>query len=967
MRSFRKYWKWWTFPLTALAASAIWFCDPGSSLNPAAPGAGNGKVPLVSATISQATILPDTDTATVHVIVTDSATGDPLSGATVLFNTGLFTLLDATGTSPLQLDTVPAGGAFAFKLVSGNPGAGQVVITVLNGNIKRTDTVKVFVTERPVAPLVSLVYASQIKETDTAKVTVTVLDSVNAMPLQDALVAVSSSFFKILKAGSSDTLTSDTTQSDGTLQFRVLASDSGSGNITVHVTTAAGKQHTTNFTITVTGNPTVDRSRNMVFTVLKPTLKADGSDATQLKVVVKDANNNPMVGEKIVFTATGGLVLPQAVTDSFGTAYGTLVSERANKTVVVTATLVLPDGSSSLTAQQSVTFSGVTVSINTSKKVAMRDSVVTVTFAFLDANSSPMSGDTLDISAADVYRGFGQRLSSSPAVDSELVVADNRGQYQTTVTSQSAGSVIIQANGLGAQDADTIVFTNNSMTLSASKSSIVGNGQDQATLTANLVDGSGNPINSAQLKWTTTFGNFTTTPFTSTSNGKSSIVLQSPNGSGIATVDVEAQDASGALIASGTITVRVTALPVHKLVLTVSPDNIAVKIGQATMTAVAYDSADNVMTGVLIGFRMIKGAGGGDEVISPPAAYTLSGVAQATFTAGGVISLYQGVKLAAVALSIAGNDTLVIASSDTLGVTVSGPPAKVSIGANINKGVNPDDGTFALPVAAVVTDINGNLVADGTPVNFGVIPIAANILQTKNFIYTDTWPYYAFNTDTTLIPLPWTDYNNNGKLDPGEPASFYNSNNPARGEDKDGNGVINFPPETFADLNGDGVWTQANAEPMIVHNVTDSVGRFVSAETTFVDYNHDGLRESMEPFYRNGFIYVDSSLIKYLPSDSSYRPFIPGVTPPCKCAGQTDANGNLYEITYFDSPYNHPFPGDVAVGIDKQTGTLAGKALTKITYVQTDAWIVSVRVTAESNGIRSYVDILPLPKIKEGN
>src|SRR5690606_19448813 len=239
-------------------------------------------------------------------------------------------------------------------------------------------------------------------------------------------------------------------------------------------------------------------------------------------------------------------------------------------------------------------------------------------------------------------------------------------------------------------------------------------GTDQVTLTATLTKEDNSAIPNAELRWTTTFGTFTSTPFTTTSgDGKSTLVLKSPKGSGLALVNVEAYAVSGAnrtLQASGNLNIPVKALKVARLELKVTPDNIPVKTGETRLVAQAFDSAHNVMSGVLVSFRMVKGAGGGDEVITPPIDYTKAGQAEATLKAGGVISLYRGVKLAAVALDISNGDTLIIASSDTVGLTISGPPHRISVGVNILKGENPNDGTFALPTAAVVTDVNGNLV-----------------------------------------------------------------------------------------------------------------------------------------------------------------------------------------------------------------------------------------------------------------
>jgi hypothetical protein len=602
-----------------------------------------------------------------------------------------------------------------------------------------------------------------------------------------------------------------------------------------------------------------------------------------------------------------------------------------NRTVVVTATLE----KTGATAQQSVSFDGVNITISPSKRVLMKDSVNSILFELKDGGNVPMSGDSVEIVAKGAFKGFGQG-----GLDSMVVVTDTKGQFRTFITSDREQSIIVQARALGAKSQDTVSYTTNVMSLTLSKQSIDGNGKDSVVVSASLKNGNNQPMQGIELRWTTTFGVFTTKPFTSTDgNGNSSIIMRAPHGAGMAIINVEAYSSGsilGSLRASGNVGLAVKGLKVHKLVLKVSPDNIPVLIGETRMVAQAFDSANNYMTGVLVGFRMIKGAGGGDEVISPPVDYTKAGQAEASFKAGRVISLYRGVKLAAVALDIVNGDTLIIASSDTVGVTISGPPSRISIGVNILKGENPNDGTFSLPTAAVVTDINGNLVADGTPVNFSTTPISAYYWGVSWKPINDP-PYYTLDGDTTWYELPWTDYNNNEKLDADEGISDYSvaRNRPARGEDKDGNGVIQIGPDPFVDINHNGIWDAVNAEPFVQSPITDTTGI-----QHFVDFNEDGVRQSAEPY-------------------SDYNG--DGV---CSCTGQRDAAGNLYEISYFGSTPNHPFPGEVSVGIPRQVPTGAGKSTTKITYVQSMARHVEVRVTAESNGIRAYVDVI-LPIVKD--
>jgi hypothetical protein len=915
-------------PSLALSALALMFCEPGKSLDPA-PGNGGtgdaGKVAAIEVSSAPTSVLPG-DTAAVEIAVTDSSTGNPLKGAKLSVSSTQFTILAASAAKAFDVDSLPDDGKVSFRIASNTPGNGTVNVRVTSGSKIRSKSISVIVTEKPVAPKVVESLPNKVAVKESTLVSFTVVDSALQKPLSNAVVTVSSGLYTILDPKTKDTLSTDTTGTDGKASFRVYTATNGggAGTLTVKVKTAAGLQRTVTYTLATYEDSAQDRPRKLVFTALRSSLRADGTDSTELRVLIKDDNNNPMPGEKIRFTATGGVVRGEATTDAWGVASTVLRSERVNKTVVVTATLE----KTGATAQQAVAFDGVNIVISPSKRVLMTNNLNSILFELRDGGNVPISGDSVEIVAKGAYKGLNQA-----GKDSVLVVTDTKGQYRASVTSTTSQDIIIVARALGARAEDTVTFTSDVMSLATSKASISGNGQDQVTITATLKKGDGSAIPNAQVKWTTTFGSFASKPFTTTNgSGVSSIVMNAPLGSGLAVVNVEAQDGSGKLLASGNTTVRVTALKVARLDVKVSPDNIPVKVGETRITATAYDSANNYMTGVLIGFRMIKGAGGGDEVISPPIDYTQAGQAEATLKAGGVISLYRGVRVAAVALDVNGTDTLVIASSDTVALTISGPPHHISVGVNILKGENPNDGTFALPTAAVVTDVNGNLVADGTPVNFSTTMTGAYYWGLSWTSISDS-PYYLLG-DTAWYSLPWTDYNDNGRLDPGEAPSAYNPSKPARGEDMDGNGYILEGTDPFVDINHNGIWDSVGAEPSLQVPIGDTTGR-----TYFVDFNKNGIQDSREP---------------YTDVDHNGK---------CDCAGQRNANGDLYEVNHFGYPYNHPFPGGASVGIPRQILTEAGKAVTKVTYVQSMARMASIRITAESNGITATVDaILPIVK-----
>jgi hypothetical protein len=921
-------------PTVMMMALALMSCEPGKSLDPTpavVTPSGADKNAVIEVVSAPSSVLP-TDTASIEIAITDSA-GSALKGAKLSITSTQFTVISASSAKVFDLDSVPDDGKVSFRAFSSSPGNGTINVRIIAGTKVTTKSIALIITEKPVAPKIIEALPKTVAAKETTLVVFTVVDSLLEKPLANAVVTVSSSLYSIYDPKTKDTLTTDTTGNDGKVSFRILTSASGgAGTLSVKVKTAAGLTRNVTYSLAVSEDTVKERPRNMVFTAMRSSLRADGTDSTELRVLVKDDNNNPLPGEKLRFTSTGGVVKAESTTDAWGVANTILKSERVNKTVVVTATLE----KTGATAQQSVSFDGVTITISASRRVLMKDSVNQLVFELRDGGNVPMSGDSIEIVAHGAYKGFAQN-----GKDSLLVVTDTRGQYRTNITSQEARDILVIARGLGTKTQDTVTYTNNVLTLSSSRQAITGDGIDQTSVTASLKNGSNAPIVGAELRWTTTFGTFTTAPFTSTDGtGKATIDLKSAQGSGLATINVEAYTKSGTsrtLLASGNMSVQIKALKVARLVLKVTPDNIPVKTGETRLIAMAYDSSNNYMAGVLVGFRMIKGAGGGDEVITPPVAYTKAGQAEAVYKAGGVISLYRGVKLAAVALDISGNDTLVIASSDTVGLTVSGPPHRISIGVNILKGENPDDGTFALPTAAVVTDVNGNLVADGTPVNFSTTPIAA-MYSGATYTTTNEWPYYTLG-DTIWYRLPWTDYNDNMKLESDEEVSAYDltRSRPYRGEDRDGNGVINIAPETFIDINENGVYDSRNAEPLVQVPPGDTTGR-----QSFVDFNRNGIRDTAETFFD-----YNGDLI-------------------CQCTGTRDPGGALYEMSHFGSAPGHPFPGEVSVGIPRQVPTASGKATTKITYVQSMARHVAVRVTAESNGIRAFVETdLPIIKSDE--
>jgi hypothetical protein len=975
----------------------LWSCDPGGALDLSTNGGQDTSVvdlPYISYSNWPYSVEKDS-TVELEVLLLDSATrSEPLADTRLVISVkdaGAGDIANTSGETTGSFTTTQDGIA-VFRFTPSLEGQQVIVVSVLDsaGDQMYSGERGIFVTltETPVeagvlreVPFVSYINWPASAVLDSAiELDIILLDSATrskALSNIEINVSLLPSSYGVIADTSGLKTGRFVTSDEGTVRFQFIPTQLGHPEIGVVVLDSIGTVVLSQYRpLSVTEDPVEDNvTKLMSLEVLNPIINADGTSKSTLKVTVKDELNHPLRDVEVKFSATGGIVVESAQTDDEGEALGWIKSERRNKTVYVTATVT--SHGQNLSETQSVVFSGIQLSVIPGQPVVEVNKPDTITVSLKDAGGREITNDTVVLKISD-----GLTFEDGDE-DSLKVLTDSYGQFRTWVSSDEAGQTVIRAIALGAQASAVIGFTNNTLSISKDKASLPGDGSSTVTLTARLKDGSNRAIEGARMKWNTSFGSFVQSPITSTdASGESSIEMLSPEGSGTSIVSVEASIEDG-IIASGRTSIEITALRPHRLEVSVSPDNIKVNVGETTLRVHAFDDKGNILNGLLVGFKMVKSAGGGDETIVTPTAYTENGSASTVFRAGSVISSYQGVKFTVVALDVDGNDTTILASSDTVSLTISGPPAFVSVGANIDKGINPEDGTYSLPIAAVVSDINGNLVADGTKVNFSLVPsgyypnyndaymwwgpvdiLGMSIYRTFE-IYGDNFGDYL---DYVVIErplvayLPWTDYNNNGVLDEDEEGI---GGRPQRGEDLNGNGVIEVPPERYYDLNGnlrretgtcpdasvpDAQKTSAQwkacdfAEPFLGYRLVSIVQGdtlVYQNEPVFVDYNGDGYWDKEE-------FYIDENGNGF-----------------CDCYGSTDTAGNYlyYEFNFEGGPTagDPPLPYGKGGGVTDVVETFEGKAVQVITYPQTDAVRIQVRITAESNGVKDYINIrLPI-------
>jgi hypothetical protein len=336
---------------------------------------------------------------------------------------------------------------------------------------------------------------------------------------------------------------------------------------------------------------------------------------------------------------------------------------------------------------------------------------------------------------------------------------------------------------------------------------------------------------------------------------------------------------------------------------------------------------------------MLDGPGGGESLEPPSAITRLDGTAETYLLAGSIPSRFREVKV------VAGDFTAI--KSNTILFTIAGPPAHITIRRDIGEISDNADGTYSMQCAALVTDVNGNPVADGTEVTFSLKITGYQIWYIyagEPYKTTDIFPLeYEHRYDTLGIWLPFEDLNDNYQLDPGE--DRFNGDGIAnRGEDVNGDGTMTLGP-AFEDINQNGVRDRYPERRDWVKIDEDTSGRDIMAYEV-ADINRNGYRDFIEPlmdsayqraYYRilsNQGTAADSAELDA--QDAAYEA-LKASQPGGKFDIDWNRNGTLDPVT--------------TASITRTMETVGGKAPNTITYGQSDALRIRVMINAESQGI----------------
>jgi hypothetical protein len=888
---------------------------------------------------SNATNLVINDTAVITATVLN-ASGVPVSKAPIYFS-----LSDATKSNLqiLSADSVTnydgvatvrvkakTNGFDAISIVSsGASGSLQLNVSTLSLKMDLNKTV------------------IQTMETDSAIITTTFTNS-SGSPLDNRTVKLTKTYKTEAGSDTTETLTKSTNATgkatftvvaisyEGSMKLEAIAFDKTEGYASV--------------------DTTIQFITTRVMTIRAPEfVAADGSSKGPVTVSIKNRSGNPIIDDAVLFSTTAGTITGKVKTDAEGKAVAYITSDRRNMIATVTARL-----ESDLKKFQTidVLFSGVEILASAQPPSISSNGKDTSTIIAIltDAAKNPIAGEPVN---------FSKQKDATLIVFADQIT-NNRGEARCKIVGTGVGIDTIQISAAGVTTPVLLYYSSNILKIDTLPGqSFIANGKDSTVFEVTYLKGDKvTAIPNASVEINFTVGTTNDTLFaknlTTNASGKVRFAIHNPEFAVSATVSGLAR--SGTEISSYIMNIYFKANKVYEIKLTGTSEVVNVNGDRSKILATAFDSLGNRVKDARITFNLLAGPSGG-EYLDPPYATTGDdGVATTNFVSGKTPSAFREVWITA------GDFSSI--RSDTLKFTIAGPPKYITIRTNLLKGKNPNDGTFILPCAAIVTDVNGNPVADGTDVTFSLQISGYVVSELSSHVESATSTGgLACNSylDTIYTTLPFEDFNDNLKLDPGEDRNGDGILN--RGEDLNGDGIYDRGP-AFIDINQNGK-RDYNFKTLSVEKTYTCGGNTVY----FSDLNHNNHWDPIEPLdnptYLAAYQRLQADLAFYsYPTISNASDSADFAILRAQDSAYESLPGFIRSKGCFDmdNDWNGIRDPNTAVAIKKVVQTQGGKALNEVLYGQTDASRIEVMIWAESQGVRTLTPekfVLPIVKDEE--
>ncbi len=647
----------------------------------------------VQVVVGSDTLIADASSSTLVLATVTDINGNPVAdGTTVSFSTTAGSLSGATATL----------NGMARATLTSAAALGTATVSVTCGGVND------FVTVNFIAGLVSSVkvlanpnnLTADGVSTSTIKATAT--DANNNPVLGETLT------FNVVSGDLSAITAVTNTNGVATVTYTAPGAVPAVGTDTLTASSTNGKSGTETITLIDAVIGKVDVSAGSAGIV------ADGLSKTLISATVTDINGNAVAdGTTVNFTTTAGDLSSGTAATINGVATVTLTSATALGTATVTAT------SGGVNDTVKVSFiagpvDAVTVLATPDNLTADGVSISTIKGTAVDANNNPVAGETLTFNVV------------SGDLSAITVVTNTNGV--ATVTYTAPGSVpavgtdtVTASSTNGKSGTETITLIDavvGKVDVSAGSAGIVADGLSKTLISATVTDINGNAVaDGTTVNFTTTAGDLSSGT-AATINGVATVTLTSATVLGTATVTAT----SGGV--NDTVKVSFIAGPVDVVTVLAIPDNLTADgVSTSTIKGTAVDANNNPVFGETLTFNVVSGDLSAITVVT-----NTNGVATVTYTApGSVPAVGTDTVTVTSTNNKSGTDTITLIDAIVGSVDVSS--ASKSIIA---------DGSSTTLIFATVKDINDNLVANGTEVNFSTSAgtLLAASAETTNGIVT---------------------------------------------------------------------------------------------------------------------------------------------------------------------------------------------------------------------------------------
>ena len=528
-----------------------------------------------------------------------------------------------------------------------------------------------------------------------------------------------SSYTDTTKAISGVSVSFATTEADSILYLRIdnsITDDNGyakatvfsivkSGTVavTASVQVSSKEKYSDTVYITVvpgTGPPSpIPKDIKMQITSNPSVLSANGKDTSNITASIRDVDGNPLPGVTVYFTTTDGVIKASSETNEWGDATIELKSARYNAIAQVTAKY------GSIERITNVEFEGTELKLTASTLVLVADNTEEskLTISYLDASNSPIVDEKITVSTT---RGT---LRMADGISGGTTIVDSTatdGSITAYIKSNESGDAIVTVTTTGSVDSLTINFTGYTFSLTAEDEEILAGGQ-KTSVTAILSDISGvsTPIDLGKISFSTTLGDIETV--TKNTDGSVSAEVISGSSAGMATVTASMTEPQ----VNATVSIIFSAADADSVFI--ESDKPTVKLGGSSVSlqATVFDETGNPKEGEMVTFSILKGPGGGEQIVTGTAVTDERGQAVVSFITGNRGSEKEGVQIQAKSGTI---------KSNIIYLTISGEPNSVQVG-YADWYSEEENGTYGLEITAIVSDVNRNEVVDGTIVNFSIV------------------------------------------------------------------------------------------------------------------------------------------------------------------------------------------------------------------------------------------------------